>query len=136
MAKSEISTKNVDESEQPPPAAAGSTKADGVSDSDSSAVVTEATADVNEVIEDIHQLASASDKLSLEATAGEFSCPDLMNLMDSRTGFLYQNHGAMLKMKEEGEDEEDFIGASCFDFFADEKAAAMLSWYYSGERWN
>lgn len=132
MAKSEISTKNVDESEQPPPAAAGS-KADGVSDSDSSAVMTEATADVNE---DIRQLASASDKLSLEVAASEFSCPDLTNLMDSRTGFWHQSHGAMLKMKEEGEDEEDFIGASCFDFFADEKAAAMLSWYYSGERWN
>ncbi|KAG6494575.1 homeobox-leucine zipper protein HOX20-like isoform X2 [Zingiber officinale] len=132
VAKSEISTKNVDEPEQPPPAAAGS-KADGVSDSDSSAVVTEATADVNE---DIRQLASASDKLSLELAAGEIPCPDLMNLMDSRTGFSHQSHGEMLKLKEEGEDGDDFIGESCFDFFADEKAAAMLSWYYSGERWN
>lgn len=132
-ANSDTSTKIAEESEEPPPAAAGG-KADGLSDSDSSAVVIDATA-ANEFIENMSQLTYTSDTLSLEVAASEFSCPDLTNLVDSRAGFLYQSQGATLKMKE-GKDEEEFIGASCFDFFADDKAAAMLSWYYSVERWN
>lgn len=132
-ANSDTSTKIAEESEEPPPAAAGG-KADGVSDSDSSAVVIDATA-ANEFVGNMTQFTYTSDTLSLEVAAGEFSCPDLTNLVDSRTGFLYQSQGATLKMKE-GKDEEEFIGASCFDFFADDKAAAILSWYYSGERWN
>lgn len=126
-ANSDTSTKIAEESEEPPPAAAVG-KADGVSDSDSSAVVTDATA-TNEFVGNTTQLTYGSDTLSLEVAADEFSCPDLVNLVDSRTEFLYQSPGATLKMKEEGKDEEEFIGASCFDFFADEKMAAMLSWY-------
>ncbi|XP_074577422.1 homeobox-leucine zipper protein HOX4-like isoform X2 [Curcuma longa] len=126
-ANSDTSMKIAEESEEPPPAAAVG-KADGVSDSDSSAVVTDATA-TNEFVGNTTQLTYGSDTLSLEVAADEFSCPDLVNLVDSRTEFLYQSPGATLKMKEEGKDEEEFIGASCFDFFADEKMAAMLSWY-------
>ncbi|XP_042399271.1 homeobox-leucine zipper protein HOX4-like isoform X1 [Zingiber officinale] len=134
MAGSDTSTKIAEESEELPPAAAVG-KADGVSDSDSSAVVSDATA-ANEFVESMTQLIYAPDTFSFELAAGELSCPDSVNLVDSRTEFLYQSPGATLKMEEEGKDEEEFIGASCFDFFADEKAAAMLSWYYSGERWN
>ncbi|WOK96256.1 hypothetical protein Cni_G04963 [Canna indica] len=104
---------------------------DGASDSDSSAVLNDAAAVAD--VENSPQLSAA-----MAGELGGGSCSSsafLIDNPDSRTRFFYQHH-EMMKMEEMEEmEEEEFLSDPCSSFFADEQAAATLSWYYT-DHWN